>query len=410
MKSNDKELILKTILKVTLIMIIISVILKLFGLNVFNLDLENKVINKVCFILIKFKPVSFLFFGLFLYFDYFFILKLSDNNKDKLMPYFIGAFDLLLLNLAGQYFLFTKIGFDFYPLYTLIITVFISSIINKKLNIIRPFIVILIIFLYQSISLFLRNLTFNEQYELMYEFLLNFDYMILLIITYYLHLMKGRDFKWIFSANYLAQNLDGVQSFLGLKTILSKWQKKYQLFSNSKRQEKAFIIIYLLLSAIYELLNITVIIFVAFLNHTIIECLFILTSFLITKRVFGKPFHFNSATKCFIVSNLTYYILNRITFNIGISFVVPIILGVLLSYVTSLFVKSKEDIKLFRGMEENKLKEICYEYNLNSLETNILIDFYSNRLSLVKLSLKYNYSKDAIWKKKKSALKKIKGI
>lgn len=409
MKSKDKELILKSILKVTLIMIIISTILKLFGLNIFNFDLENKIINKVCDILIKFQPISFLFFGAFLYLDYFFILKLSDNNKDKWLLYFIGALDLLFLNLAGQYFLFTRIGYDFYPLYTLIIVIFISSVINKKLNVIRPFIVILIIFLYQSISLFLRNITFNDQYELMYDFLLNFDYMILMIITYYLYLMKGSDFKWMFSTNYLGQNSDGVRSSLDLKTTLSKWQKKYQLFLNSKREEKAFIIVYLLLSIIYELLNISVIIFVAFLNHTIIECLFILTSFLITKRIFGKPFHFNSATKCFIISNLTYYILNRITFSIGTSFVVPIILGVLLSYITSLFVKSKEEVKLFRGMEENKLKEICKEYNLNSLETNILVDFYSNRLSLVKLSLKYNYSKDAIWKKKKVALKKIKG-
>jgi len=409
LKSKDKELILKSILKVTLIMIIISAILKFFGLNIFNLDLENKIINKVCDILIKFQPISFLFFGAFLYLDYFFILKLSDNNKDKWLLYFIGALDLLFLNLAGQYFLFTRIGYDFYPLYTLIIVIFISSVINKKLNVIRPFIVILIIFLYQSISLFLRNITFNDQYELMYDFLLNFDYMILMIITYYLYLMKGSDFKWKFSTNYLGQNSDGVRSSLDLKTTLSKWQKKYQLFLNSKREEKAFIIVYLLLSIIYELLNISVIIFVAFLNHTIIECLFILTSFLITKRIFGKPFHFNSATKCFIISNLTYYILNRITFSIGTSFVVPIILGVLLSYITSLFVKSKEEVKLFRGMEENKLKEICKEYNLNSLETNILVDFYSNRLSLVKLSLKYNYSKDAIWKKKKVALKKIKG-
>ena len=251
MKSKDKELILKSILKVTLIMIIISAILKFFGLNIFNLDLENKIINKVCDILIKFQPISFLFFGAFLYLDYFFILKLSDNNKDKWLLYFIGALDLLFLNLAGQYFLFTRIGYDFYPLYTLIIVIFISSVINKKLNVIRPFIVILIIFLYQSISLFLRNITFNDQYELMYDFLLNFYYMILMIITYYLYLMKGSDFKWMFSTNYLGQNSDGVRSSLDLKTTLSKWQKKYQLFLNSKREEKAFIIVYLLLSIIY---------------------------------------------------------------------------------------------------------------------------------------------------------------
>ncbi len=221
--------------------------------------------------------------------------------------------------------------------------------------------------------------------------------------------MKGSESKWIYSENYSEQQeSDGVSLSSALKTTLSNWQQKFRLFLNSKNNEKAFVIIFLILSAIYELFNLGIIIFVAFLNHTVIECIFILSSFLITKKVFGKPFHFNSASKCFIVSNLTYYMLNRITFNIGISFVIPISLGIALSYFTSLLVKKTEEVKLYRGMKENVLREICVDYNLTSVETDILIDFYSNKMSLVKLSLKYNYSKDAIWKKKKAALLKIK--
>ena len=388
-------------------MIIISAVLKLFGLNIFHLDVENKVINYICDLLIKFELGN-LVALIFMYIDTFIILKLSCNNKNNKV-YYLGALNLVILNYVSQQLIFTNISYNLYPIYSWIILIFIASVINKKTNIIKPTLIFSVIFIYQLISLFLRNVTFNQQFELMYDFLLNFDYMILLIITYYLHLMKGSESKWIYSENYSEQQeSDGVLSYSDLKTTLSNWQQKFRLFLNSKNNEKAFVIIFLILSAIYELFNLGIIIFVAFLNHTVIECIFILSSFLITKKVFGKPFHFNSASKCFIVSNLTYYMLNRITFNIGISFVIPISLGIALSYFTSLLVKKTEEVKLYRGMKENVLREICVDYNLTSVETDILIDFYSNKMSLVKLSLKYNYSKDAIWKKKKAALLKIK--
>ena len=402
MKKSDIELILKSILKVTFIMIVISTILKLFGLNIFNLDLENKIINYICDFLLKFKLTNLVAF-LFMYLDVFIYLKLSCNNKNSKV-YYLAALDAVILNFFAQILLFSRIGYAYYSVFSLIVAIILAMIVDRKFKIIKPIVIALIIICYQSISLFLRNVTFNDQYELMYDFLLNFDYMILMIITYYLYLLKGSDFKCTYSANYLEQQAsDGVSLYSVLKTKLLKLQKKYQLFLNSKKSDQAFVIIYLLLSAIYELFNLLIIIFVAFLNHTVIECLFILTSFLITKKVFGKPFHFNSASKCFII------ILNRITFSIGISFVIPVFLGIILSYVTSLLVKSTREINLYRGMKENTLREICNNHNLNSVETDILVDFYTHKMSLVKLSLKYNYSKDAIWKKKKAAIKKLKG-
>ena len=47
MKDNDKILILKLLLKATFVLLVISVFLKLLGLNVFGIDYSNNLLNKI---------------------------------------------------------------------------------------------------------------------------------------------------------------------------------------------------------------------------------------------------------------------------------------------------------------------------------------------------------------------------
>ena len=112
-------------------------------------------------------------------------------------------------------------------------------------------------------------------------------------------------------------------------------QKNWLNFKKQDKVSKLTVIIYFIFSLIWNVLSVIVILLVATLNDTFIECIFILTSFWLSKRSFGKPFHLPSMAQCFIISNLTYYALNRVTTPLGISIVIPILLGVGLSYVTS---------------------------------------------------------------------------
>ena len=372
MKKYDKELILEVILKVTFIIFIISAILKLFGLNIFNLDLDSKIINYICNFLLKFKLTDFVAL-IFIFFNSFIILRLCCQNKNQL-TYYISAFDIIIINYTANTLLFSNGGYIFYLLFNVIILIFFVSVINRKTTIIKPLLISTIIIIYYIISLFLRDIKLNYQIDFIYLFLLNIDYMILMIMIYYLYLIKVNEVKWNCSLHHL-------------KFLVS--DKKIPIG--------------------YKLFNLSIILFLAYLNNSVIECIIIITSFLITKNAFGNPFNFNSIFKYFIVSNMIYYILNRVTFSSGISIVISVSLGVMLSYFGSLISRSNEEIKHCRGMKEDILREICVDNNLNSFEMDLLIDFYSNKMSLVNLSLKYNYSKDAIWKKKKTAIKKIKG-
>ena len=403
-RDETGVLILKSILKVSSMLIVVSVFFKLLGFNVFGLDLKNEILISVCDFLEKTK-LNFGINVILLILEIYIILRLSCTSKNKRI-YYILALLGGLINFGVQYLIFEKIGYTFYPVFCVVLFVILATIIEKKINIKKPLIIAGIIVLYQAMTLFLRNITIDDKYEILYDFLLIFDEIVLLLSTYYIFLKRNCELKWNYFLDFPVWELVKQASAINSKSPSDILKEKKKLWVEAPKEEKAYFIIYLMLIFMSELVNLTIIFFVAFLNHSIIECMFIFTSFMITKKVFGKPFHFDSAVKCWIVSNLTYYLLNKISLPITLSFVVPITLGVLLSYVMSRFVKEKSK-QLYRGIYEQELLEICDNKNLTGHEINILKDFYCDRMSLVKMGFKYNYTEPAIRKQKKKALEKI---
>ena len=226
----------------------------------------------------------------------------------------------------------------------------------------------------------------------------------MLIITYKLYFMKG---EFILCGTEVGSfSLKKVS----LKKSLKKLQKNWRNFKKLDKVTKLTNIIYFTLSLFWNLFNVALVLFVAMLNDTFIECIFILTSFWLTKGKFGKAFHFKSMGKCFIVSNLSYYVLNRITAPLGISIIIPIMLGVGLSYVTSKFVK-KTYKPLYRGMSPELFEETILQVtDKDSHKYKICYDFYINKKSIIALSMKYNYTEAGIRKIKDRINKQIKGL
>ena len=100
--------------------------------------------------------------------------------------------------------------------------------------------------------------------------------------------------------------------------------------------------------------------------------------------------------QCFFVSNVTYYLLNRITTPIGISIVIPVMLGVGLSYVTSKLVK-KVYKPLYRGMPLDMFDETILKVaDKDSHKYKICYDYYIDLKSAISLSMKYHYTEYGI--------------
>lgn len=402
-KDYDKYL--STSLKVYLFVLLIIFILKLVGLDYFGIDINSITMIKIEKFLEKNWIIRDMIYLIPLLLNQFVILTVSLNDNSKK----IFIYNLILIPI---FYFFQAYKIKLFGIYSSIIEVFYFLIViiiyKKKINIeiLKKYIKVMIgIFLVQVFSTFTRfQYSIDYVENIIANLILNLDYIIMLIIGYKLNFMKG-GIKCYQEDQFLSS-----LKKLNLKNLQTKLQKNWRNFKKQDKVTKLTYIIYFIFSLIWNTLSVIVILLVARLNDTFIECVFILTSFWLSKKSFGKAFHLSSMSKCFIVSNLSYYILNRITTPLGISIIVPILLGVGLSYVTSKLVK-KTYKTLYRGMPEELFEEtILKVVDKNSLKYKICYDFYIKNKSIISLAIKYNYTESGIRKIKDRVNEKIKRL
>lgn len=386
---KDYNKYLSTSLKVYLFVLVIVFILKVVGLDYFGLDLNNPTLIKISNYLSS-NRIGDVYYFITLYLQLYFYLCLVCKKRKLYIYALIGT----IINYAFQLLVQPTLegAEGIYFILCFLITIIMPIIINKKFQIKRQLLYIVLINIYQLICLGIRNIGINSNYDnFLIDSLLNIDQLLLLAITYNIYFMKG---------GTLWTDIQEVGSSLQKKNhfsnLLKKLQKKYSQFKKLNKQQKATIIIYSILSLIWNIFTFVVVLFIAKLNDTFVECIFIITSFWLSKRVFGKPFHLKSMIQCFILSNLTYYVLNRITTPLGISIVIPIMLGVGLSYITSKFVK-KIYKPLYKGMPEELFENtITKVVDKGSTKYNICYDFFIKKENAVYLGRRYNYTEAGI--------------
>ena len=395
---KDYHKYLSTSLKVYTFVLVIIFIMKIVGLDYFGLDLDNKVINSLTNVLMKNWILKDIVCFIPLLFNQFVIISLSCNDNSKR----VFRYNLILIPI---YYLFEVFKIKLFGIFAFVFEILyffiICKIYNKNVKT-KKFIKIIILMLFcQAISMLTRyNYSIEYVTNIVASLILNLDYMILLIIIYKLNFTEGDELECY---------LDHQFSFSDQLNLSKKQLKKFQTKSLNKKEKFEFIVTWVLY-LLWNIFTLAIILFIATLNGTFIECLFIANSFFISKKVFGKPFHLPSMKQCFIVSNLTYYILNRITTPLGISILIPIMLGVGLSYITSKLVK-KTYKPLYKGMPNNLFEETILKVtDKDSLEYNICYDYYVVNKTALQVSNKYNYTYDSVKKIFKRVNDKIKGL
>ena len=398
---------LSTSLKVYLFVLVIIFIMKLVGLDYFGLDINNPIILEIDKICVKYN-IYYLYVIIVCYFTSYILvsLTLKDNSK-KLKKFMLITLPItIVIKYLGFYinsFLFVIL--QIFYLYILICIY--SKNINKNsfISYIKYNILLLLL---QSASLVLRNQSLDyKDFNAIIEMLMNLDYLIILYIYYKLIFKKGEWSRCHYQVEEVGLSL---LTKINLKKSLTNLRKQLNNFRKQDKETKLTIIIYFILSLIWNTLSVVLILLVARINDTFIECLFILTSFWLSKRIFGKAFHLSSMSQCFIISNLTYYCLNRITTPLGISIVVPIMLGVGLSYFTSKLVR-KTYKPLYKGMPKELFEETILKVtDKDSIKYKICYDYFINNKGALYLSGKYNYTEAGIRKIKDRVNNKIKEL
>lgn len=382
---KDYHKYLSTTLKVYLFVLLIIFILKIVGFDYFGINSNNIIIISLNDFLIKNNLKNYLCFIFLMIYQYIMMSIIMEENSKKLKLFNFVTFPFTMM---VQYYKTLFISNPMYYFVELLYLILICKIYNKKTKLSKILKVILLTFFMQFISNFVRNNnTIVYENDFIRNFILTLDYLFMLLIVQNLKLRGGK----------LCQTCqEQVGLYLltkaNLKALPEKLHQNYLNFKKQNKEDKLTIIIYLFLSFIWNVFTIFIVLLIATLNHTFIECIFILTSFWLSKRVFGKAFHLSSMLQCFIISNLTYYFLNRITTPLGISIFVPILLGVGLSYVTSKLVK-KTYKPLYRGMSKDLFEETILKVtDKDSDKYKICYEFYIGKESDVSLSFKYNYS------------------
>ncbi len=413
LKDFDKYL-TKTV-QVYLFVLIIIFIMKLVGLDYFGLTLDDPIMIKLEKLFSNFYAKDTIYFLLIITYQYLMLSIIFKDNSYNYKKFTIITIPItcIIQMISAKiviYHNFLSVCLEFIYLFAIS---YIYNLKRKKYEtkkFLKNFTIVVVLnMLFQILSMLTR---FKYSIEYVNEFIptmiLNLDYLLLLLITQKLVIInKEKGDKKICLKDQVGSSS---QNKLNLKKLPKKLQKNWHNFKKLEKVEKLTAIIYFILSLIWNVFSVVLVLFVAFLNNTLVECIFILTSFWLSKRSFGKSFHFSSMSLCFVVSNLSYYLLNRLTTPLGISIIIPILLGVGLSYFTSKLVK-KTYKQLYRGMPEELFEETILKVtDKNSLKYKICYDFYINNKSIVSLALKYNYTESGIRKIKDRINDKIKRL
>ena len=408
MKKNMDKILSRTLF--TYFMVLFAVFaLKLFGLNYFNLDKNNHIITAINNFVMYWNLQN-IWYSITLYFNTLIVLAITCNDRSKQMKWFV--FFSMIINIAIG--VIEKI-FDGHPIFVLVdlLYLFILSLCYikfikkekiRKYNVGNYWLLMIVSTIFQAISLITRNEKLKMNGDFIITTLMSFDYLILLLMLYKLYFIKG--------GISLCKMVHGYSSdlLISLKALPEKLLKSYQTSKPKTTEDKLTNRIYLVLFWLYNFFTVATVLFIATLNDTFIECIFILSSFWINKGVFGKPFHLKKASTCFIVSSLSYYILNRLTWNIGISFLVPIVLGISLSYITSLFMARHENLYLHKGMSKESFYKLISQVTSNEEHIEICKRYYVDKESNLKIALRFNYSEINIKKIKQNINKSIKEL
>lgn len=187
-KINKKELLYKRALITCVVMLFVSIVLKLFGSTLFNLDTDIPILQDIDKVIMSSVPLSFIYSMLL--FSINIILVCMIVTKCEMSKIFRKLPMIIILVIISMYIKrysnnsllsFITDGFSIYLI----------SVLLGNANLKECLIALLLNLLYQIISLFIRNLGFQlAYYGLIISMLFLIDYYIMLIITY-LYLKKG---------------------------------------------------------------------------------------------------------------------------------------------------------------------------------------------------------------------------
>lgn len=404
MKENINKILSRTIITYTFLLFLIF-ILKIVGFDCFGLDINNPMILKLNDIILKYGLEN-VWYSITLYINVYIVLSITCNDNTKEMKIYCMCMlpiCIIVQIIKNNNMIFVIIDI----IYFYILGYCYKKIKNKKISTSNYIIITILSVVFQTISLKTRNVSIMTRLEnnFIATTIMSIDYILISIIFYKLYFMNGGKTIWEMVHGY------GSHLMMESRNLLKKLQAKLKTKKKLSKQEKVYNLIFYPFVIVYNLFTMLVIFIISYAFDSVIECIFITMSFWINKFAFGKPFHAKDSKTCFIISSISYIILNKLASGtIGITYLWQVVLGVMFSFITSRFVK-ETITKLYKGMPKEEFDgKILKVDNKDSLQYKICYMYYVERKSELEIAYKVGYSVDNIKKIKAKINKKIKEL
>jgi len=220
---KDYKNYLSTTLKVYLFVLVIIFILKIVGLDYFGINLDNPLIIKINDIVVNHHFEN-LYYGFTLYIYTYIILSVSncDNSKKmKLYSIFI-LFLSIIIKVVENYISSFIIIFILELVFLLLACLAYNKFKNPKKVLINSVSIIIINLLFQIVSIYFRNIHFDINLPFIINMVLDFDYLIIIIILYKYIFLCGGDIRCVMEVG------SSLLKKISLKKLLQELQKMFQ--------------------------------------------------------------------------------------------------------------------------------------------------------------------------------------
>lgn len=195
---DKKEKLYERALATCVVMLIVCVILKLFGVQWFNLDTGIPLLNAIDRVVMESNLLSFVYSLTFSCLNSIIIICLV--TKDSFINV-VKKIHVIIAATVIMMFIKRYIEYEIISVIMDILLLYIQCISVSKFKVTEFGMVILLNILYQIISLFIRSLGVQlAYYGLVSSMILNFDYYIMLVMTYLYCRKGGNDLCGIFRA------------------------------------------------------------------------------------------------------------------------------------------------------------------------------------------------------------------
>lgn len=183
---NKDKILYERALITCVVMLFVCIILKLFGVQWFNLDASIPLLNKIDEIVMNNSILSFIYSFLLVFTNTILVCMITIKKCSKRLVFLISLFVFVIIPIK-TFIRINELSFLLDTLCPLIICI--SC--DKNASITEYIIVFLLNIFYQRVSLFIRDSDLGISiYSVTTAVLLNLDYYIMLMVTY-LYLKKG---------------------------------------------------------------------------------------------------------------------------------------------------------------------------------------------------------------------------